>query len=927
MIQAAARITIPVQDATALDAFDAAWIAARCRSHLASSYPVLRVACPAMVGHPQRVRLLREIAAIAANTHGDLLAIEPDQVIIGWGFRSYHFNDAKLMRACAEQIDLMIGRRCDIALDVRCRQIAAGDLWPDPFSAIVARLASNDAKRPRHKTGQPTKSKARQEATARTHPGLKPGLLVAISAQLSRQWTCPAQPPAALIGSAGSRKKTVVTQLIATRLEPQHLVVRVTVPPPPQNRPQAIARLIAFECVAAVTPGATTPSAPNLNDQLAQLSHRLEARQRRQLHQLLMTPDVDLVRQRPGHALVDNLIGLIVASAQGRRALLVLEQIWRANPSAMWLMRQLTEALRATPDCAVLLTARTEASVHRLAKDAAVTLLTPNAPQRQRSSRAKTKPEARRAACRKQAGHEAHADAAYELRRLGGLSQFALSAALFRGPIRIEILANAVEISAARLAQGLAALAETGLLVSNSKPGPDNLTFAEARMRDVLHATITPTHRQKLHRKLAERLSAIHVDDSDVALLAERAWQFEHAGQVQAAVLAWLQTGHAARANGAVAQTAEAIRRAWRLSCRNQTCVPPAQRIALVAALGDLKCRMKGPAHGSVQAALKWCLDKSKRHTQADTEQHVRILTRLHDTSRLRGHQMQCLRYGDELSRLARSQPAPTIATALALRAACLNALQAGALRVAAHSGTLALSHLDALSESDGLRIADRAYLAHMHAVLGQIAALRADNDRAAHHNARALRTAQDGVPTEAQANTLSLLSGTALWRGDTMEASAYATTARSIAQACHLDHWVAVVDLTLGFTQSARDPDAALRALHSAMERCRRFQINQVMPAAHLLTAKAALKASDRKRARKEIRSALQAAVDTGSRLHLADMIRVQAVLDHGPGRETQRDGGTNALQRALRIARAQGASLYETRILAEIAHHTRKD
>ena len=677
-------------------------------------------------------------------------------------------------------------------------------------------------------------------------------------------------------------------------------VIRVDLGDFPDDDPARLARALVFSLVAACQPRRPQRSCANL---LGGLSSMMALHVRDKLQRLLLDPEVEIIKRRATKRDAAFLVAILGGIAVGKPVLISMQDNWAAGPNITRFVRLFTAFAVGIQNVAVLLSAASSAAANRYA--VAPLPVTDDT-----------------------SGSKWNGLAAFRT-ALGPFGHIARVAALFENSIDNTVLAEITGMDGERISHGMAQLELHGVVRRDGRDG--TFRFKDMALRAQLCGTIDRVVRDKLHLQIAAALQTRAGEASQLAAIASH---LELAGDPRGAAEWHLKAGASADEDLDFALAGQCYRAAWRISRRGRRSSTFGNRgdtytenldLAVPALLGlaRTKALRHGQAHPAVRAALEWALAQADRPgSHVSRTLLADIIIGLHESLRLRGDRRDLNTLQVRLEALATvAGPGADVHRAL-LRMKGMAAFHCGRLETAAQ-------HLGALVRQNGAEGGqtatsrrDLAQYAQSCIVAAQVAMLRNREQEAAHFTEISLKIAENMREPSIQAHVLCCLGATAAWADQPMVSAAHANAARSIAQHYGFAHRATVADLLIGNAMRRTDPRRGLEVVTNALEAYCRLRSGSILPIGHYLAAQAALAARKTELSDRHIKTALRVAKANGAMTHMAEFLRVAAVikaLGAQPGtlaHATLSQSVACDLRAALTLAAEQGARLYERRI-----------
>lgn len=225
--------------------------------------------------------------------------------------------------------------------------------------------------------------------------------------------------------------------------------------------------------------------------------------------------------------------------------------------------------------------------------------------------------------------------------------------------IPYRLLAHVSELDEATLQQQLRQLTQAELLYQRGRPPASSYVFKHALIRDTAYGSLLKSARQKLHGRIATTLEQ-HFRERTRAEPAVLAEHFDKAGLVEKAVRYYQLAGEGAVARTAVSEAIGLFEKALALLPRlPESSARTRQELALLAALIPWVGTVRGYAHASVRAAL----DRARSLFAEGTDPFVQtiVLGYSHISYQFAGEYQRALRSAEETMALGQSLHMPIL--------------------------------------------------------------------------------------------------------------------------------------------------------------------------------------------------------------------------------------------------------------------------
>jgi DNA-binding winged helix-turn-helix (wHTH) protein len=476
-------------------------------------------------------------------------------------------------------------------------------------------------------------------------------------------------------------------------------------------------------------------------------------------------------------------------------------------------------------------------------------------------------------------------------------------------------IATAAETSAAAVEAACEALARVGRLIRHAAPNatPPRYAFVHASYRRIVAEAIAPERRRALHRKIAAGLETTHA--AELAPLAARLAAHLHAGRHRSRAVDYLELAASnAEARFAPREAAAYLDAALAELARLRPAPELTRRAAAIELrLATLLVLSRGYSHPRVERSFARA---ARRFAAAGMPQE-----RVRAEMGLIGYAITRGRFRAARSRVARLlQPAGGVPAGLrsAVRLwAGLTSSGLGALPRARRELEAALSEPaepDSMAGYFDVHRTARSQLALILAVLGEWR-------RSAALAAQALAQAEGrrrGLPADL-AHAAVLATERALLLDDRAAGAPLAARAAALAEEHGLPSYHALARIYQAYC-GAGDPAARAAAMRDAQAARRRLHDRWHDPMLHTLRAETALAAGDLVQARAALARAA-AGMRHGEQYYRAELARVRGALALATGDPGGAAAAARHFERALAIARRQGAVLWELRAALALA------
>ncbi len=500
---------------------------------------------------------------------------------------------------------------------------------------------------------------------------------------------------------------------------------------------------------------------------------------------------------------------------------------------------------------------------------------------------------------------------AEQLAALGPLACLVQAASLLGREIDTEVLAQLLEMDATRLADPLRQLVGFGVLSSTNRSGAtlrrhEHYQFKDGNMRDFAYAQLSDPVRRRMHARigqiLAQRGSSANGSPTDLLV-----WHFEIAGDY-ANAFRWRRVA----AERAIAATDihSAIDHLQR-ALSYHTAVGPEEQIGVLRLLGPLQGQLHGSGSPQVASTYARCIALASGLQGKRDATTFDVLWGLQAFQLVNGAICAARETGRHLVDVAQAgnQEAQLL---LADRMQGLASLLAGDIpaaldcfaRVAILYDRDRHAHLRFCYASDQGAVA----LAHQ----SWAEAIAGDAGRSEATSIAALDLAARLDHAHTSAHVACVLAARSQTLGDRETSAPLAIAGRTLAARHKFPYWLAWADIILGWHQGGRLPAEGAARIDRAIEAYRTTGAGQALPYAFLLRAQLALVANDQFAAIKAAQAGRKLSQSQGLNLYAAELLRIEAEarMPHTAARRL--------IGEAVRIARAQGAGLFERRALA---------
>lgn len=485
-----------------------------------------------------------------------------------------------------------------------------------------------------------------------------------------------------------------------------------------------------------------------------------------------------------------------------------------------------------------------------------------------------------------------------------------------------EALARALGDDAERVEAQCEALAGgQRFLRADASEGALCFAFAHELHRRAVYDSIPPATRQRLHRRFADALEALHADNAAAPPAAELAVHCERGGDLVRARRYLGAAADQAERRFATREAISYVEAAIALLPRGEDAAVAREELALRVRLWPLLCDQ----HGVASEALRVSCERALRLCDAVGTPHQRfeILYALCHVHGMRADRELAPRFSAAASQVARELGDPTV-TQLAESIALRFSLTQGEFTTARRLGDAVFARGDFRRPLGDPRLSDAlidSVMHYSHALwfVGETSRAIAVGDAgfaaAAEHCSlgwHAIAAAHRGL--------------TALFRRDGDGAAAAARGTRAIASGQGLEFAVAFAAiLDGGALLLAGESAAAVAALHDARRQLDASGTLVMVSVICALLAEAHLRAGDFDAGLEVVEEGLRVVDETLDRLCVPELWRLKGLLLHAAAATRQRPRAWRepeaAMRRAVQTARDAGARNLEVRAVTTLA------
>jgi len=470
-----------------------------------------------------------------------------------------------------------------------------------------------------------------------------------------------------------------------------------------------------------------------------------------------------------------------------------------------------------------------------------------------------------------------------------------------------SLLAAIADVPEDRLHEGLESLVRSGLLVRQSSAGQEAFSFRHGLLHEATYQTLLLRRRRELHRRIAETL--VSFDQGAPQHQPEVvARHFDEAGLLDRAAAGWLEAGRRALAIGAYREALQDLEAGLKVV---QRVAEGRQRHAMELPLQMAKAEaLRSARYTGGDEALKACQRTRELCIElGDVVRLVRVLRLEAGITFNRADPDGTQRVGEEFLRISEAHHEP-IGKILGHQTLGFVGFFRGDLIGAQRQLQEALAAAEAVGDEAALAelqfpIATLNYLSFDELLLGKIEHARACADEAVSRS----------VGISNFALSLALTNALIFDRlaRDDEAAGRHLAELRQIAEDRGIPYWIALVEFHEGY-QMARERriDEGLARMRKSIATFRSNAIEIEIPFYLGLMAEALLDAGHNDEALEQIRSAIDQSERTGERWYSPELhrLRAEAIAEDDPA------AAEVELRHGLSLARSQHALLWELRI-----------
>jgi class 3 adenylate cyclase/predicted ATPase len=501
------------------------------------------------------------------------------------------------------------------------------------------------------------------------------------------------------------------------------------------------------------------------------------------------------------------------------------------------------------------------------------------------------------------------------LDRLAPVKEVAQLAACLGREFSYELLAAVTPLDERGLGEALLRLAEAELILAHGAPPHPTYAFKHALVRDAAYDSLLKSRRQQLHQKIAQVLETRFPEtaEAEPELLAHHC---SEAGLADKAVAYWLAAGQHSVARSAMAEAIEQLTRGLELLAgladdQKRRRMELGLQATLAAALAAAK------GFAAAEAGAAWARARALCQSEPGSPLYIRVLQGQCQFHTVRAELEAASDIAAEMLRHGKAVGDPT-AELWGRVAAGVVSLALGEPETARAllDGALALDdpawwHRPEVHHAIDPHVWAQIHLSMSLFVLGHPGQARQRMDRAI-TEARELR--------HTQSLAMSLFWGCLLeqWSSDRRAAIAHADELIALATEQAFALWLARAEVVRGWALArVGAPEAGLVQLRRGLDAYRATGARYLLPYFEALLAEAQGQPAE---ARTMLDDALARAERTSERWLHAELHRRrgEALLALDPARAAEVEG---CYRRALEIARAQGARMWELRAATSLA------
>ena len=514
--------------------------------------------------------------------------------------------------------------------------------------------------------------------------------------------------------------------------------------------------------------------------------------------------------------------------------------------------------------------------------------------------------------------------------RLGPAKATAQLAAALGRQFSAELLQAVSDLPAPELHQALQRLVQEEFVLPKRSNVEDadqaanpvtHYTFKHALLQDAAYGSLLRSSRREMHaliaRTLTERFEPLCAAQPELV-----AHHCTEGGQLAPAIQHWRLAADKALTRSAQAEAGSHLQRALDL-VRTLPMGPDRVQgeLGLLITLGPLLMATRGYADAGVELTYRQAREICA--AIGDTPQIVPVLFGLWAYYVVRADLKIARDLTEQLWRLVEHSGDDGMKLEVQLAMGTTMYFQ-GEFAAAKHSLQASLAMYDPAQHRVHAQIFGQEPGAAAHIYLAQTLAVMGQREQAEHHAAAALQLCEDAAHAQTTAYTLTYRTLLHLWHANPQAAQAVAQRGGSLAREQGFPIWQAGCDCFGGWADVAlaQQPMDALQRMQAAADVCAAGLTELYAPYLIALTADAQRllgRPGQLDDARTQIDTAVLREAGSEQRVTLAELHRLRALVMQAQGEPA--DAVRQELQRAIDMAVAQGAGLWEARARASLA------